>query len=62
MLCQLTESLENNLTLSQDEYLLTLVQRIKNDEHSITKTPSENNSLGTLPLLDQIRLLMKDGN
>ncbi|KAF7994188.1 hypothetical protein HCN44_011457 [Aphidius gifuensis] len=60
MLCQLTESLENNLTLSRDEYLLNLVQRVKNDEHSKTITSSEKNPLGTLSLLNQIRLLMKD--
>lgn len=63
LLCPSTESIENNLTLSVEEYLSTLVQPVKIDEHSKTNTPSQGTSLGyirTLPLLDQIKLLMKD--
>ena len=54
----------NNLNLSPKEYLNLLAPPLKEEQFSKANIPSHTTSLSyirTLPLLDQVRILMKDG-
>ncbi|XP_076234068.1 RNA polymerase III subunit E [Calliopsis andreniformis] len=62
MFCSATDETVNTLNLSNQQYLDLLAPRVKEDEY--TKTEVSNctslNYIRTLPLLDQIRILLKD--
>lgn len=54
----------NNLNLPSRQYLDLLAPPLKEEQFSRANIPNHNTSLSyirTLPLLDQVRLLMKDG-
>ncbi|XP_034942315.1 DNA-directed RNA polymerase III subunit RPC5 [Chelonus insularis] len=63
MFCSSNETSANNLRLSCKEYLKLLAPVVKSDEHSKSNIPIHGTSLNyirTLPLLDQVRIIMKD--
>ncbi|KAK0168773.1 hypothetical protein PV327_002543 [Microctonus hyperodae] len=63
MFCPSTEASINNLKLTPKEYLQFLAPPVKVDEHSRSNIPLHGTSLNyirTLPLLDQVRTIMKD--
>lgn len=64
MFCSATEETVNTLNVSTEQYLELLAPRIK-EEHYLKSDVSNYitslNYIRTLPLLDQIRILMKDG-
>lgn len=54
----------NNLELTKSQYLKILAPPLKEEQYSKANIPTYTTSLSyirTLPLLDQIRTLMKDG-
>lgn len=58
------EEVVNNLNLSTRQYLDILAPPVKEEQFSKANIPSHTTSLSyirTLPLLDQVRVLMKDG-
>lgn len=63
MFCSATEETVNTLNVSTEQYLELLAPRIK-EEHlksDVSNYITSLNYIRTLPLLDQIRILMKDG-
>lgn len=65
MFCPSTEASANNLKLTCQEYLKVLAPTDKPDQYNKCSTPAHGNSLNyilTLPLLDQVRTIMKYGN
>lgn len=63
MFCSTTDETVNTLNLSTQQYLELLAPRVK--EESLKTTVSNSitslSYIRTLPLLDQIKILMKDG-
>ncbi|XP_001600399.1 DNA-directed RNA polymerase III subunit RPC5 [Nasonia vitripennis] len=63
MICGTNDESVNNLNLSSKQYLDLLAPPIKEEQFSKANIPSHTTSLSyirTLPLLDQVRILMKD--
>lgn len=64
MFCSMNEISKNNLKLSCKEYLNLLANPVKPDEYSnpnaLTNERSSN-YIYTRPLLDQVRIIVKDG-
>ena len=64
LFCSSTDESVNNLKLSPNEYLKVLAPPMKDEEYMSRNNSNHTTSLAyirTLPLLDQIRILMKDG-
>lgn len=64
MFCSATDETVNRLNLSTGQYLDLLAPCIKEDEYLKTDVSNSTKSLNyirTLPLLDQIKILLKDG-
>lgn len=64
MICGTNDESVNNLNLSSKQYLDLLAPPLKEEQFSKANIPSHTTSLSyirTLPLLDQVRILMKDG-
>jgi DNA-directed RNA polymerase-3 subunit RPC5 len=64
MFCSHNDESVNNLNLSTKQYLDILAPPLKEEQFSKANIPSHTTSLSyirTLPLLDQVRILMKDG-
>lgn len=64
MFCSSTDESVNNLKLTRAEYLKLLAPPMKTEQYAAACEYNHGTSLGyirTLPLLDQIRILMKDG-
>ncbi|KAL2740836.1 DNA-directed RNA polymerase III subunit RPC5 [Vespula squamosa] len=63
MFCSSTEESINALNLTNKQYLELLAPPISQEQYSKSETPNHTTSLNyirTLPLLDQVRILMKD--
>ncbi|XP_063995031.1 DNA-directed RNA polymerase III subunit RPC5 [Diachasmimorpha longicaudata] len=61
MFCALADDKSNNLRLSTKDYIRLLAPPAKPDEYSKANVPPSSLSyVRTLPLLDQIRIIMKD--
>lgn len=64
MYCSSTDESVNTLKLSRNEYLKLLAPPMKADQYAVASILNHGTSLAyirTLPLLDQIRILMKEG-
>lgn len=64
MFCSSTEETINALNLTNKQYLELLAPPICQEQYSKSDTSNHTTSLNyirTLPLLDQVRILMKDG-
>ena len=64
MFCNASDGEVNNLNLLVKQYMDMLAPPLKEEQFSKANIPSHSTSLSyirTLPLLDQVRLLMKDG-
>ena len=64
MFCGASDDSVNNLNLTKPQYLSFLAPPLKEEQFSKANIPSHTTSLNyirTLPLLDQVRILMKDG-
>lgn len=65
LVCQNTDDVGHALSFTGDEYLKSLMPLEVEDGGTLPSLPSHVlslNALKTLPLLDQIKLLLKDGN
>ncbi|XP_014215014.1 DNA-directed RNA polymerase III subunit RPC5 [Copidosoma floridanum] len=63
MICNASEDAVNNLNLSKRQYLDSLAPPLKEEQFSKANIQSHTTSLSyirTLPLLDQVKILMKD--
>lgn len=64
MFCPATDETVNTLNISTQQYLELLAPRIKEDHYlksDVSNHATSLNYIRTLPLLDQVRILMKDG-
>ncbi|XP_054003978.1 DNA-directed RNA polymerase III subunit RPC5 [Hylaeus anthracinus] len=62
MFCSTTDETVNTLNLSSQQYLDLLAPRMKEDQlkSAVSNSTTSLNYIRTLPLLDQIKILMKD--
>lgn len=62
MFCSATDETVNTLNISTEQYLDLLAPKIKDESKSDIANPTTSlNYIRTLPLLEQVKTLMKDG-